>query len=242
MLRTLSVAFRVPAMIPVSRDTAPLPLPIDLRVLRIAKGQTVRVRCLASPAARQREPLLGYLTHWIRGRTRVCRGEPGCEPAIHKVDPIWYGFLPFDVWDDNAELWFPVVLQVTESLDLDFRGRLERGQFWLISRPNVKTSGNPVRGQFLGHADLETLPEPFGFQATLAILFHWPELPLPKTPNPTPARVSLSPSVGAPPPGSKAAVQAQEKANMPKAEEAKELFRKLRERGGKELPSGNGQH
>lgn len=221
---------------------APLPPPVDLRVFRLAKGEAIHVRSLSAPSARNREPLLGYLTHWHQGRSKVCRGPGQCDPSVHKVDPIWYGFLPFERWDEQLGFWVSIVLQITESLELDFRGRLERGQTWTIARPAIKRSGCPVRGEFTGNVDLATLPEPFGVMKTLQVLFHWPELALPKVANPTPAREGFTPSRGMPPPGSKAFEELHEQSDRLSPQQTQEVLKKLRERSGNAVPNENGKH
>jgi hypothetical protein len=217
-----------------------LPPPVDLRVFRLSKGESIHVRCLCAPDVHDRQGLLGYLTHWHQGRSKLCRGPGDCEASIHRINPIWYGFLPMEFWDENSGFWIAIVLQVTESLELDFRHKLQRGQTWTISRPAVKKSGCPVRGELTGTCDLENLPEPFPIVSTLQTVYHWPELPLPKTPNPTPGRVALTPSRGSPPPGSKALERFEEKSNRLSPDEQRELLRKARER--LKDPPINGHH
>jgi hypothetical protein len=182
--------------------------PVDLAVFRVEKNAKHQIRTLAGTGPGPDRRLLGYMTHWRHGATRVCVGVPDCEPALHRIDPIWYGYLAVERWEEQLHLWLPCVLQVTESLELDFRGRLERGQHWTLAMSAVKKKGNPTRGQLDGRCDGDELPHPFDILPVLRALFHCPQLQPPSLPNPAPGRIALTPSTGAPPPGSKAAEQA----------------------------------
>lgn len=181
--------------------------PVDLETFRVRKNQKHQVRTLAGTSEATRGRILGYLTHWSEGASRVCVGVPDCKPNLHRVDPVWYGYLPVERWVDELRLWLPCVLQVTESMELDFRDKVQRGQYWTLAMAGDKKKGNAARAQLDGPCSGDELPHPFDVLPVLRALYHVPDLRPPWLPNPTPGRIALVPSVGAPPPGSKAAEQ-----------------------------------
>lgn len=216
--------------------------PVDLVVFRVEKGETHRVRTLAGTGPGVERPLLGYMTHWRNNATRVCRGVQQCEPALHRIDQIWYGYLAIERWDDQSQLWIPHVLQVTESLELDLRKKLERGQYWELSMVAVKKKGNPTRGQLIGRCDEEELPLPFDVLQVLRSIFHCPDLQPPAIANPTPGRIALKPSTGAPPPGSMVAAR-EENLRIPvDSEGVRPNFAEMRKRMEKDKQNTNGTH
>jgi hypothetical protein len=225
-----------------SRGNSPLPPPVDLKVLRLAKGQVVYVRALCSPYKRPGHPVLGYFTHWVKGRSKVCAGVDVCEPAMHRIDPVWYAFLPFQFWDEQCCLWVSAVLQITESLELDFRDRLERGQTWTITRGNAKKAGNPLRGELTGTSDPALWQKPFDVLNVLRVLFNRKDLGDPSKPNPCPSRLALTPDRGQPPPGSKAAEMEKERADVMDPAEQRRIMREaiLRWQGAEEPTNGKG--
>lgn len=217
--------------------------PVDLVVFRVEKSETHQIRTLAGTGPEAELPLLGYFTHWRHGATRVCVGLTDCEPALHRIDPIWYGYLAVERWMDSTNVWIPCVLQVTESLELDFRGRLKRGQYWELGMGSQKKKGNPTRGQLLGTCQDEELPNPFDLLPILRALFHCPGLQPPRIPNPTPGRVALMPSQGAPPPGSKA-IERQANLRIPvDSQGVRPNFTEMRKAHEEaKKPSANGSH
>lgn len=216
--------------------------PVDLVVFRVEKGEMHRIRTLAGTGPGVERPLLGYMTHWRHGATRVCMGPQLCELALHRIDQIWYGYLAVERWDEGMHLWVPHVLQVTESLELDMRKKLERGQYWELSMVNTKPKGNPTRGQLIGRCDDDELPMPFDILPVLRAMFHRPDLQPPSVANPTPGRIALAPSTGAPPPGSKVA-ERQETLRIPvDSEGVRPTFADVKKRMESKKHETNGKH
>jgi hypothetical protein len=216
--------------------------PVDLAVFRVEKNAKHQIRTLAGTGPGPDRRLLGYMTHWRHGATRVCVGVPDCEPALHRIDPIWYGYLAVERWEEQLQLWLPCALQVTESLELDFRGRLERGQYWTLAMAAMKKKGNPTRGQLDGRCDGDELPHPFDILPVLRALFHCPQLQPPCLPNPAPGRIALAPSTGAPPPGSKAAEQAATLRLPVESEGVGASYREVKKRMEERKAQSNGKH
>lgn len=216
--------------------------PVDLETFRVRRNQRHQIRTLAGPGEATKGRIVGYLTHWDGGASRVCVGVPDCRPSLHRIETVWYGYLPVERWVEELRLWVPCVLQVTESLELDFRDRLQRGQYWTLAMKGDKKKGNAARGQLDGPCDPAELPHPFDILPVLRSLYHVPDLQPPKIPNPAPGRVALSPSVGAPPPGS-AVAQKQEDIRKPvPSEGVLPNFRSFKEEFEKRKNQGNGKH
>jgi hypothetical protein len=215
---------------------------VDLVVFRVEKGETHRVRTLAGTGTRaEQRQLLGYMTHWRHGATRVCVGPHDCEPALHRIDAIWYGYLAVERWDEEMHLWVPHVLQVTESLELDMRKKLARGQYWELSMVATRAKGNPTRGQLIGLVQDE-LPMPFDVLPVLRTMFHRADLQPPSIANPAPGRIALVPSTGAPPPGSQVA-ERQEQFRVPvDSEGVRPRWQEVKKRVEDKKHETNGKH
>lgn len=228
----------------VSRQSGPSPHvpPVDLEVFRVRKNQKHQVRTLAGPVGATPGRVLGYFTHWEAGASRVCVGVPDCRPTLHRVDPVWYGYLAVERWVDELRLWVPCVLQVTESLELDFRDRLQRGQYWTLAMDGAKKKGNATRGQLDGTCGDDELPHPFDLLPVLRALYHVADLRHPWVPNPAPGRVALVPSHGAPPPGSKTAEQPELLRLPVESEGVRPTFAEIRRKLAEGKPTANGKH
>lgn len=175
-------------------DRPPSHPPHVVRLYRLNKDETRIVRLLAySP--------LGLMSHYVRKRSVWCTGDV-CPSTIHKEESFWKGYVPVELWGDQTRLWYPAVLEVTESLELDFRDQAARGQLWKLVRPQrSKHKRSSLTGSLLEQRDPATMPMPFDVLPILRTVYHNPLLRL-DVRNPMPARVALVPTAGDPPPGS----------------------------------------
>lgn len=108
-------------------------MPVRVRLLRLEPGQSATVLCLSDPVGPERDRPGGTFGHWTKGRWQPCV-PADCQPAVHATPRYWRGYLAAFVFDKPAKRWTPCVLEVSESLELDMRGRYQPGQLWEISR------------------------------------------------------------------------------------------------------------
>lgn len=169
-----------------------------LKLFRVKPNQRFTIRTLS-------HRIDGLITHYFKppksqGESKYCPGEEqGC--AYHKLPKLWKGYAAVEVWDSHSGLWFPTVLEITEHLELDFRGVWKRGQQWVLSRAaEVKEKRTPVVAGLLGEDTDPKLPRAFDYLPVLQTVYHCPAIQL-GCANPLPARVVLKASTGAPPIG-----------------------------------------
>lgn len=165
-----------------------------LRILRIERGTSTVVRTLG-------ESYRGCFVHWNGERNEYCPGESDCPPRLHKPDnTIWKGYVAVEQWRQDLNRWLPTLLEITEGLELDFRGRFDRGQVWELSRApqQKKKKATAVRGVLLETRDESTFPPAFDFRPHLVSVYHVNPVLLLHD-NPMPPRMLLEPSEGAPP-------------------------------------------
>lgn len=167
---------------------------VALRVLRIEPGKTATVRTLG-------ESYKGCFVHWDGHQNVYCPGDEGCSQRLHKADnTVWKGYVAVEEWRQELNRWLPAVLEITEGLELDFRGVFDRGQVWELSRlPQRKgKKASAVRGVLLETRDEKDFPPPFDFRPHLVTVFHYNPVLLIHD-NPMPPRILVEPSEGAPP-------------------------------------------
>jgi hypothetical protein len=109
---------------------------------------------------------------------------------------IWKAWAPAAHLDEATNLWWPIVLEITEHLDELLHGRILRGEVWAISRPGTGKKSDPLTGIFLMKNHEESLRPAFDVKPILLRCYHVQELLL-GIPNPIPPRVVLPPSEGA---------------------------------------------
>lgn len=144
---------------------APQSAEFVLRVFRIEPGQVIQARTLSAR-------LDGLATHYVRGKSLWCNPER-CDPALHKTPRYWKGYYAAEIWFQKPKLWAPYVIEVTEALELDFRGKFARGQIWQIERlPVTKQSKPPVTGVLLETRNPEKMPPAFDILPTVQRLYH----------------------------------------------------------------------
>jgi len=167
---------------------------IALRVFRQQLGQTDHVRLLSPTYG-------GLFTHWIKGRSQYCDPN-GCQHGCPKTPQVWKGYAAADVYDVNAKLWMPICLELSEALELDFRGQWERGQIWKISRPIATSCKRVPRFGVMVESHPEScLPQEFNYLPCLLNMYHVFAIDL-TFKNPLPPRVLVSAAAG-PAPGEK---------------------------------------
>lgn len=223
-----------------SAASGPAPGPNQSRILihRVREGDTDRVRITGEPPTDKFGRLLGYETHFLKdgraagkGKTHPCQGGR-CPHPHNKIDTLWYAYLSVDVWLDMERLWKPAVLQVSESLELDMRGKVEKGQFWDISKLATKGKGSPYRGIPTGYAELQELPQGTIVLAVLRQTWHAPWLQPPEIVNPAEPRVYGEMKAGTPPPGTIAFDEEQMRLKIPSPQERQKMREELRKRMG----------
>jgi hypothetical protein len=164
-----------------------------LDVLRIGAGEQVILRML-SPSYK------GLFTHYVKRRSQYCEGRE-CNCQHSRIPRIWKGYLAAEQYQQKGNLWLPRILEVTEYLELDFRGRYKRGQVWQIQRNQEKKGEtNPVTGVLQEERDERTFPQPHAILDTLRHLYHDSGLQL-ICDNPMPGRTYVQASQGDPPRG-----------------------------------------
>ncbi len=160
-----------------------------LRVLRIEPGQEGYLLMLSAT-------LSGLLTHWWKGRSLYCPGEGPCKPSLHAEPLIWKGYVAAALWQEKGQLWFPCVLEVTESTELDMRGRYKRGQIWFLDRrQQQRGKRSAITAAYQRSLDpAGVLPE-FDVLPIVAQLYHCPTIRLGEE-NPMPGKIFAAPIAG----------------------------------------------
>ena len=157
---------------------------VKVETFRVAEGARHRVQMLS-------DAIGGILTHWHGGCSQVCAGDGACPPALHRLKSVWKGYTPVQVWEPQRSRWVPWVLEITEALEHDLRGTIERGQVWELSRlPPTKRKRFPVVGVLLEQPGCKGLRPAFDIRPVLYRLFHVTDLTL-DVANPMPAPLIL---------------------------------------------------
>jgi hypothetical protein len=171
------------------------PESIVLRVERVHDGQTMIVRTLSDTYG-------GLLTHgsFVKGKWQSTYCDPGsCCVGRVRDKRFWYGYAACQWWKEDCRKWFPIVLEITEALELDLRDVYKRGQIWELFRPaKQKNKQLPTTGRLVRQDEPETLPAGFDVRAALYSVYHVFNIPL-DVPNPHPKRVLLEPVADEPP-------------------------------------------
>lgn len=151
-----------------------------LRVLSIAPATTYHVMFLADEYG-------GCFTHYKK-KSHYCKGTD-CPAWLHNCgDTTWKGYAPVVVWNSARNVWMPWVLEMTESLELDLRGILRRGQIWEIWRDPLGKKSTPVEGKLLEEdRDASRIPKAFDIVPVLRGLYHLTQIDLTSR-NPMPPR------------------------------------------------------
>jgi hypothetical protein len=171
-----------------SQEPSSAPDRYALRVLRVDPGQSFKIRLVSQRYG-------GLLTHWVKGRSVLCQGDE-CPLLNHRSGTYWKGYALVEHWNGIKGLWCPTVLEITENLELDFRGRWERGQVWLLQRaPQLGRHKTSVFGVLMFEGHLDGLRVPFDFLPVIRNLYHVSTIAIDKE-NPMPARIFVEPTPG----------------------------------------------
>lgn len=201
-----------------------------VRILSVPPGVPCSVRFLAG--------FQGLLTHWKGKGSIPCPGVGTCPDAIHRLRTIWKGYAPVLLWEVRENLWRPWVLEITENLEEQLRGRKLRGEEWLLTRLEIRGRTDPVSGVLCRLVDSVELPEAFDVLPVLQKVLGSMEIRL-GVANPTPAKVVLSPIAGDAPTIPTALqpvdVDQVDKSKLPRMREEVEKAFRLK-------PSNNGSH
>lgn len=214
-----------------------------VHVLSVPENIPVTVRFLAG--------YQGLDTHWRSGRTIPCPGPDECLSSMHKSGIIWKGYAPVEAWEELGRLWVPFVLEVTESLEEQLRGRDLRGEVWTLFRVQKNGRTDPVAGIYCERLAEGKLSPAFDVKPVLLRLFHVSELRLGRA-NPLPPKIMLEAVAGDAPNLPAELVEMSTPQNDPeKVKAAADLWRAFKERGyrqpgepdqGSKPADKNGQH
>lgn len=200
-----------------------------LEVLRVKSGESYFVRILEKVGPTKR--IFGLNTHYHQ-KSHYCIGQ-GCPAALHSRDTVWKGYLAVEFWVESARHWISACLEVTEALELDLRGRVDRGQVWQLTRvPDARKKRFPVCGLLIEETDGSAFPLAFDFYPVLQWMYHSMEIVLDKQ-CPLPARPLRSASPGSSP-------RPEERQPEMSAEQRDANKQKLRELMGRAVPGRNG--
>lgn len=161
-----------------------------VRITSVVPNQELTLRFLGG--------IYGFLTHWIRGRSKPCFGAVACPPAEHRTPLTWKGYAPIDLWDQSQEAWFASILEITEALEECLRGTQLRGTEWIVTRPQAGKKPQPVVGFYVCQIQEVWIREAFDVCAVLRRFYRTGELPA-NIPNPIPKRMALQPVSTCPP-------------------------------------------
>jgi hypothetical protein len=168
-------------------------LVFSLRVKRVEPGDNFFVRLLSREYG-------GMFTHYYQKRSYFCPGD-SCKCPVHNNPQsfTWKGYCAAELYDDVSKLWCPIVLEITERLEQDFRHRFARGQVWNLFRYAAKKTGEPVMGTLHEKQDEAQLPPSFEILPVLRTMYHWNGIMPLTAKNPLPDRVLVQPSQGCAP-------------------------------------------
>ena len=83
----------------------------------------------------------GLFTHYYQKRSHYCVGET-CRIPTHASDRVWKGYVPAELLlQGKRPVWVPICLEISENLELDFRGVYERGQLWELFKTDLLSLG-----------------------------------------------------------------------------------------------------
>lgn len=159
-----------------------------LRVYRVNPGDVVHLRTLSDGYG-------GLFTHFFKNRSYYCSG-PDCNSMYHKMPRIWKGYSAVEIYSVEKKKWRPFVLEISEHLELDFRGIYKRGQVWELYRTlQTGKKATPVQGKLHEERGPSSVPAAFDIRPVLLHLYHCMAVSL-DAKNPMPPRTFLADSDG----------------------------------------------
>jgi hypothetical protein len=100
------------------------------------------------------------------------------------------------VWNAAKNVWTPWVLEMTESLEVDLRSIVRRGQVWEIWRNPLGKKSTPVEAKLLEEdRDPKRIPPVFDIVPVLRGLYHLTQIDLTHK-NPMPPRTLVADIAG----------------------------------------------
>lgn len=166
-------------------------MPVRVRVLRLDPGESATVFCLTDGIGPEMNRVGGTFGHYFKGAWQPCIPEI-CPAAAHSQPRFWRGYVAAFRQDKASKCWVPCVLEVSESLELDMRGRYAAHQLWDISR--AKASGKrkpPYVGRLHPRQGFLERTLCFDIRPVLEHFYHLTGLNL-KQPSDQPDRVYLA--------------------------------------------------
>lgn len=161
-----------------------------VRIFRVPAGTFAEVLTLSPHYG-------GCFVHWVKGErgkkghSAYCRPED-CPPDRHRRERAWKGYAPCLLSRPADKLLEPIVLEITSSCELDFRGRWARGQWWKLEhKPESKTKNEPIAATLIGALAPANVPPAFDFRNVLLHVFHEETISL-GIANPMPPRVVVA--------------------------------------------------
>jgi len=139
--------------------------------------------------------LQGLNTHWNGKRTVPCDGEGTCPASLHRGRTIFKAYAPAELWKPAERHWLPGVLEATEALEEQLRGRQLRGEVWMLKRGGEGRKDDPVFGVYSETYNGENLRPAFDIVPVLLRFYHVPRLVL-GVENALPAKLLLDPAQG----------------------------------------------
>ena len=98
-----------------------------VRVQRVEKDSLLIARMLS-------EKIGGCNTHYVHNRSRNRAPSHRPSPTYHRSETVWKGYVAAEIWRCATDDWLPVVLELTEHVELDMRDVYARGQLWELRR------------------------------------------------------------------------------------------------------------
>jgi len=172
-----------------------LPL-YPLRLLRLEDGETVEVWITHHVEGGR---IKGLFVRHLDRQSNIISPEEAKE-RVRGRPGVWKGYLSGLVWKAPEKRWVPVVVEVTERCEQDFRGKVARGQVWTLSKaPYQKGKNQPLRARFLeSRPEVDTPPALDVVPKLRNDIFRQDHIPL-TSDNPLPDLVVVVPVEGAAP-------------------------------------------
>lgn len=154
-----------------SKDAVVKPSSRPLENFRLMPGQSAFARILS-------DKYTGLFTHYHHKRSVYCPGKE-CTCPLIRVDRTWKGYCAVEIGKAGSSTWIPYCLEITESLELDFRHVFARGQVWEIFRgPKTDAKQPPYQGRMHDTLDASRLRPPFNLMPVIQALYHRQDIDL----------------------------------------------------------------
>lgn len=135
-----------------------------VRVVSVQRGEGCVIVFVGS--------LDGCLSHWAQGRSWLCPGPELCPRALHAGKTLFKAFASVRIWAQSSGSWRPAVLEVTEHLEEQLRGRALPGEEWMLTRAGRGHKSDPVSGCLLGRREEPDLLVRFDHRPAVYRMYH----------------------------------------------------------------------